>query len=223
MTTAAFVKSCMSHSDYTRWFMENFSKSNPSNSMFANAIAASIQQDQVDQNFDLIRQSEFLHENFIQFPNAVRRSVVPFVTRACPIAHIEAFAQQALKMIDHSVRFDFEAADSNEISDSLQARLAIELADSEVIDFEKLLSDYVALYDAKWYDGEFSPMLIGNVVRMLTLVHGASVVIEVLRRWNVDSCPEQLDDFIAVVENWSTVQEYPIHWAIAIARGESVE
>lgn len=221
VTTGVF-EGRMTHADYSRWFMENFSKSSPDNSVFANALIASMQQDEIDHNFDLIRQSEFLSENFLKFPNAVQRSVVPFVTRVCPIVHIEAFAQQAIKMLDRGVGFSFDAWDSNELSSRLQERLSIELTKLEAIHFEMLLGDYVALYDTEM-DAKFSPMLIGNVVRMLTLLHGASVVIEVLRRWNVVSRVEQLEDFVAVVENWQDFQQYPLDWAISMLRGENVE
>lgn len=199
--------------EYARWFRQTFDVAS-----LTDVDSLKVHEYQIESDYAVLRQSDFLLENFFNLPHAFRQYVEVFAGDEIDPSYIESFVELALQFLSLDVGFE-NTAPSRSASVRLQIVLHRISSQSDIEIFEKLLSEYASLYSRDLHLG-----LLHMVVSMLGCLYGMPVVIDVLQRWMSGSCPGDHKDFVSVVENWEPdFEQYPIHWVVNLVRGESVE
>lgn len=197
-------------SEYRRWFRHACAVGQAASSFGFLAI----HEYRIERDFALYRKSEFMLENFFNLDEAFRLALKVFASDDFSLAAIETFARLALEVQSLELGLAFDSKTSVvEIGFGLYAVLSRELGKSGIKEFHILLHDYIVADDRD----ERRPF-VENLVMMLAIVKGPSIVIEVLERWLKGSCPAEPEDFVAVVQDWENLKIYPIEWAANVVR-----
>lgn len=205
-------------SEYSRLFTTSSTVSNVAKSALSSEVYSIVHKDQIDREFRLIIQSEYLVENFVCLPKSVQRSVVKRLSQNCSVDHVDVLALVALQIHENSNLFDWDALTDGDLHSTLKMHLLSVAAKSEMMRFEDLVSDYVFQSVHLSSQG-----LIDDVMRMLAMLHGMPLMIEILQRWADTSNPVSIAVFVSVVENWDSVKDCPFEWIIHLVKGERLE
>lgn len=208
----------LSEMDYYLWFRNAASYYNDPNFVTSPSREFTLRV-RMGEEFQLIRDSEFIMENFFKLPNILRQFVEQFAAVEAPVSQIEKFVRLALLLpaFDESVFVqDKPIYPLKEVASHLLDQVRLASTDSVAYAFESSIEEYVA--------GSIDGVIQRHVLLMLALVYGTPLVLDVLQRWTLAAFPGSHDDFVAIVENWDPAwSQYPMDWIANLARGGNIE
>lgn len=208
----------MSETDYGHWTM-NASSSGVKEELWSLPNFDLYLKDRAERQFEILRHSEFILDNFFKLPNKLRQCIDVFANSPSSLSHIEAFARLAFLLLPLDLNRSHENTPAFEFSNYLKNRVHLSLDTKSSADFDSALYAYVMFYNR-----DENLELINSVVYMLCLLHGASLVLDVLQGWTSGSCPGTPADFVTVVENWnSSFTGYPLEWIVNVVSRKNFE
>lgn len=178
------------------------------------------------QSFEVIAESEFVLDTFFSFPATVQNSICTYLqygedqfrdfTSTLELRYRIKAMDQSIFTFPAQVGFHNWATsplrDSSEIvKDCLSRRGEIYRAEFEGFrDHQSLQADH---YSANLtYMTDFA-------VHALGLIYGCKIVREVISEWIKMPGYHNLVELVAVVDNWQTLKDYSIDWAVHLAGG----
>lgn len=212
----------LSEMDYYLWFRNAASYFNDPDFVPTPSNEFTLRE-RMGKEFELIRDSEFIMENFFKLPNILRQCVEQFAAYRTPVLQIEKFVRLALLL----PTFDESAFVQNkhiypmsEVDNHLLDQIRLASSDSFAHAFECSIEEYISFTSPDSNDG----LIQQPVLLMLALVHGAPLVLDLLQQWMLAALPGSHDDFVSMVENWDdSFSDFPLDWVVNIVRGEKVE
>lgn len=216
LPAAAVFEGRLTRDEYARWYMEDFK--NADLSRLAVDFSA-VQEQRIEREWELLRQSEYLLENFFNLPRVIQKAIESFAADECALDHIESLARLARKVLEVEVGFDFGDIADWELNGHLYRYIRTKHSASKMIDFERVVNSLVMFYNRTE-----NYRLVEDVVLLLVIVHGVDFTQRILEQWTMGTQPGSFSDFTMVVENWEQDFEVlPIEWVANIVRGEHAE
>lgn len=215
-SVSASVEGRLTRDEYARWFMDDFKNSDLSR---LEVDFSEILERKIEREWELIRQSDFLLENFFNLPHVIQKAIESFSSDECALDHIETFTRLSRKVLEVEVGFDFGGIAHWELNAHFTRYLRMKHSASELIDLESVIHSLVMFYNST---GNY--ILVENVTLLLAILRGLDFMVSTLERWTAREAPGSFSDFTKVVENWEKDFEVlPIEWIANIVRCESVE
>lgn len=218
------LESRLTREEYSLWFMDNFERShNPELNAFSISspdVLRPYHVKRIDPEFEHLRKSEFLLENFSRLHYSVQSMIELFLWEERELDLIETFARLSLAAIEVECGFDFNNVTGCGVMDvHLMKHVQSNFPTQDMIEFNSLLRDFILLYSR-----EQNPSLLEMVVLLLVLVYDLSFVVSTLKKWTEAGSPGSGNDFARVVENWEKdFDMLPIDWVTNIIRAGSTE
>lgn len=208
----------LTKSEYARWYKRDSPNCDNSEISTFPGFAA-FQQHRIDRGFDFLNQSDFILDNFFKLPHVLRLCVETFAIDESSISNIESFIRLSflLPSVD-GLKVSANNSVTCEVTRYVQT-LALNGSDFSNDDFHLALHDYVMFYNR-----DENINLIESIVSMVSVLYGAPLVTDILKRWTSGSLPGTPCDFVAVVKNWeSDFEQYPIQWIVNVVTGSGIE
>lgn len=180
----------------------------------------------LQREFEMIAQSEFLLENFFNLPKTVQSRISTYAREKSSI------------LLDYAVSLDLRnrmyAIDLQEFNSytydwlAAPSRASTQIARQYIRRNGDILREnvgYFIYHQSSWHAKSQHANLVSDLttlsVYLLAVLHGAVVVHEVIDSWMNMSEYHSLPDFVALVDNWEKVKNYPTDWAIQLATSMS--
>lgn len=185
--------------------------------------------------FNRVAESEFLLDHFFDLNPMLRNRITNYASQGVPLLPDLAASldlRYRMRLLDQTAFYIANTEDFDWMSETTQMVSvvvrghALRYLRSNFANHKDLENKIVRFIreqaqSANYYSDSYSPVS-NTVIYSLVLVFGAKRVEEVIDAWRTLADHHNYIDFVAVVDAWDEVRDYPIEWAVQVVRGSAI-